>query len=479
MRRTLWLLGLAAVLCASRAPAQTLTAEPGSIVAKRVDAYLAAVESPGAADVFETRDITPESRASAPPGAILNYFVGQKRVMGGYELQSLRMVSARRAEALLRDRIYGARHSLTVDFEDGPEARITEFDPGPAPLWAPALPRTLSTAQAAAAARRQVERGCTAGVFGGAVLIARHDKLLLEHACGLASRRYDVPNTVETRFNLGSMNKMFTAVAIMQLVEAGKVSLDDPLGKYADESWLPLDVSRTITIRQLLTHTSGLGSFVGPEWDRMSRRLFRELSDYKPLVRGERPAFPPGTGWSYSNTGPLLLGVVIEKASGENYFDYVRAHIYGPSGMRDTDCWPLDEPVRNLVMGYSPAREGSGWRENTVHNIFRGGPAGGGYSTVGDLLRFAHALQGGKLVSKASLDFMWTDHPPHNYGAGFTIEATAAGTAYGHDGIFAGVSTRFHIYPATGYVVAILGNLDYAAPGLDEALAEVVAQSRP
>lgn len=478
MRHTLGILALLATLIASPAAAQGLTAEPGSIVARRIAAYLAAVEFPAAEAEFEARDLTPEYRASAPPGAIAVYFSGQKRVLGGFELLAVRMVSPRRAEALLRDRIYGARHGLTVDFEEGPQARIVEFDPGPAPLWAPDLPRSLSLPQVGDAARRQVERGCEAGVFAGAVLVARREEVLVSQACGLASRRYDVPNTVETRFNLGSINKMFTAVAVMQLVEAGKVALDDPLSKYADETWLPLEVSRTITVRQLLTHTSGLGSFVGAEWDGLSRRRFRELADYKPLVRGERPAFAPGTGWSYSNTGPLLAGVVIEAASGQSYFDYVRTHIHAPAGMRDTDSWALDEPVANLAMGYYPDRAGV-WRENTVQTMFRGGPAGGGYSTVGDLLRFARALQDGRLVSKASLEIMWTDQPPYNYGAGFTIESTAAGRAYGHDGVMAGVSSRFHIYPETGYVVAILSNQDYGAPGLDEALIEVLGQTTP
>lgn len=472
--------GLLAILMLAAGPAWgAAPAVPDAVAAARVEAYLAAVDSPAAAQAFQDRHMTAQAVSAAPAGAIAAYFAGQKRVMGGLELLGVRMIGPRRAEAVVRDAVYGARHGLTMDFEDGPEARVVEFDPGPTPLWAPPPARGLSTEAAGAAARRLVERGCQAGVFSGAVLVARGDEVLVEHACGLASRRYDVANTADTRFNLGSINKMFTAVAVMQLVEAGKVSLDAPLDRYLDDSWLPPEVSRAITVRQLLTHTSGLGSFVGREWDRSSRRLYRDLADYKPLVRGERPAFPPGADWSYSNTGPLLLGAVIERASGESYFDYMRRHVHAPAGMRDTDCWALDEPVPRLAMGYSVARDGSGWRENTVQNLFRGSPAGGGYSTVGDLLRFARALTSDRLVSRASRDFMWTDHPPHNYGAGFTIETTAAGRAYGHDGIFAGVSTRFHIYPDTGFVVAILSNQDYGAPGLDEALAEVFAQALP
>ena len=231
MPRTLSLLAGLLAMIASPLLARPTDAAPSAKVRERVAHYLAAVESPSAAQAFQDQDMTAEAAAAAPPGAVAAYFAGQKRVLGGFDLLGLRMVSPRRAEVLLRDRIYGARHGLTMDFEAGPEARTTEFDPGPAPLWAPPLPRTLSTDMAAQAAQRLAERGCAVEVFSGAVLVARGDRVLVEHACGLASRRYGVPNTADTRFNLGSINKMFTAVAAMQLVEAGKVSLDDPLDR--------------------------------------------------------------------------------------------------------------------------------------------------------------------------------------------------------------------------------------------------------
>ena len=465
----------AAANAAAAAPAPAVQQE---IAARRIAAYLAAIDSPAAAELFIERDLTPEYRDSAPPGAILNYFATQKRVAGGYTFESLRVTSPSRAEALLRDQVYGARHRLTMDFEAEPARRILEFDPGPAPAWAEPLPAVLDQAQTAAAIRQKIERGCAAEVFAGAALVARRGEVLVEHACGLASRRYGVPNTIDTRFNLGSINKMFTAVAVMQLVEAGKLSLDDTIDRFLDGSWLAPDVAGTITVRQLLSHTSGLGSFVGAEWDQQSRRKFRELGDYKPLVRMERPAFPPGSSWSYSNTGPLLAGAIVERVSGQSYFEYVREHLYAPAGMTDTDCWALDEPVPRLAMGYYPSGDGA-WRENTFATLFRGSPAGGGYSTVHDMLRFANALVEGRLISTSSLRVLWTDHPPHEYGAGFTIEQTAAGPSYGHDGLMGGVSSRFHIYPKGGFIVVILSNQDFGAAGLDEALTEVIAQARP
>jgi CubicO group peptidase (beta-lactamase class C family) len=283
-------------------------------------------------------------------------------------------------------------------------------------------------------------------------------------------------NDVNTRFNLGSMNKMFTAVSIMQLVEAGKLSLNDKLSKYADDTWLPKDISSEITIAELLSHTSGLGSFFDDGFDSSSRELYRNLDDYKPLIRKEKLAFAPGSKYQYSDTGMFMLGVVIEKVSGESYFDYVRTHIYVPAGMTSTDCYPMDEPVENLAMGYGYYSKGPfHWRENTFSHVFRGGPAGGGFSTVGDLMRFAGALQREKLVSSASLKTLWTDHPPNNYGAGFEVSDTVAGKMVGHSGFFTGVSSRLSIFLDAEYVVAVLANIDNGAPALMDAIGDQIA----
>ncbi|MDX1492691.1 MAG: serine hydrolase domain-containing protein, partial [Longimicrobiales bacterium] len=160
-----------------------------------------------------------------------------------------------------------------------------------------------------------VQEACETDQFSGAVLVAEGEDILYANACGEASKRFNVPNNLQTKFNLGSMNKMFTSVAIMQLVERGAVSLDDPISLYVDESWLPQSMTDRITVHDLLAHTSGLGSYFNQTFVEASRARFREVEDFKPLVRGEELAFEPGSDWAYSNTGMLLLGVVIESAT--------------------------------------------------------------------------------------------------------------------------------------------------------------------
>ncbi len=172
-----------------------------------------------------------------------------------------------------------------------------------------------------------------------------------------------------------------------------------------------------VLIKHLLTHSSGLGSYFNQTYFKSSRLNFRELADYKPLLAGEKLAFEPGTQAAYSNTGFLLLGPIIEKASGENYFDYGRRHICEPAGMAGTDCYALDEVVENLAIGYF--REGGTWKNNTFLHVLRGGPAGGGYSTVRDLHRFAQALRDadGELIANGRIPVQLIE------------EALAAGTA--------------------------------------------------
>ncbi|HWQ85319.1 serine hydrolase domain-containing protein [Brevundimonas sp.] len=447
-------------------------------VENHVAAYVAAVNAPDqqAADAFRNEHTAAALVEGVPRKAFVGFFETQHRVLGGVDLVETRMRDEDTVVALLRSRLYGALIGVTLDLEAGPDQKVANLDPGPAPPWAPMPEPILSAGEFSSRTRLLANRGCNANVFSGAFLVAKGPDVLAQGACGLASRRYMAPNTIDTRFNLGSMNKMFTAVAVMQLVEAGRLSLDDPLSRYVDETWLPADVSSTITVRHLLTHTSGLGSFLGPEFQRSSRLRFRNLADYAALVQGERPAFRPGSDYRYSNTGMLLAGVVIERVSGQDYFAYVRDHIFQPAGMASTDSWPMDDPVANLATGYAWAPDAPlGWRENTLLSPYRGSPAGGGFSTVGDLHRFALALQDGRLISETSRAWLWTDQPPHEYGGGFMITRSMAGRIVGHEGQFDGVSSQLEIYVDKGYVVVVLGNQDGAAPGLADAIRGLIA----
>jgi len=291
------------------------------------------------------------------------------------------------------------------------------------------------------------------------VFLAKDGKRLYGMAFGQANKDFDVPNALDTKFNLGSMNKMFTSVTIAQLVEQGKLSYDDPLSKFMPD-FPNADAAKKIRIKHLLSHTSGLGSYFNDEFDRSSRARFRTVDDMLTLAKGETLAFEPGTRWSYSNTGMLVLGKVIEVVTKQDYFTYVRDHLYKPAGMTNTDAYQLDEVNKNLAVGYQREFNDDGtkrYKNNIFMHVIRGGPAGGGYSTAEDLVRFAEALKSGKLVSAATYELLTTPKPElnsPNYGYGFQQDDGAVG----HSGGFPGISSNLDIFKGSGYVAVVMSN---------------------
>ncbi|GAI05666.1 unnamed protein product, partial [marine sediment metagenome] len=180
--------------------------------------------------------------------------------------------------------------------------------------------------------------------FSGAVLIAKDGEPILKKAYGLANRSFNVPNKIDTKFNLGSMNKMFTGVAILQLAEQGKLTLDDKIIKYVLD-YPNKEIASKVTIHQLLTHTSGMGLYWTDEYFKTSKDLFKNVEDYLPLFVNQPLQFEPGSEFSYSNSGYMVLGLIIEKVTGQSYFDYVMENIYKPAGMINTDAYELDYVV--------------------------------------------------------------------------------------------------------------------------------------
>ena len=285
----------------------------------------------------------------------------------------------------------------------------------------------------------------------------------LQLASGKADRERGIANTVETRFRVGSMNKMFTAVATLQLVEAGKLALDDPVGKHL-RGYPNSDVATKVTVRHLLTHTGGTGDIFGPEYDR-NRLQLREHADYVRLYGSRAPDFPPGARFAYSNYGFVLLGAIIEAVGGESYYDYVREHVFGPAGMTSTDSLPESEEVPNRSIGYMRSCPAAPWQPNTDWLPWRGTAAGGGYSTVGDVARFADALASHKLLSPASTELLTTGKvalgPGISYAFGFVDSRDKDGNgAVGHSGGAPGMNGDLRIYPKSGYVVVVLANFD-------------------
>lgn len=232
-----------------------------------------------------------------------------------------------------------------------------------------------------------LDRQVSKGKFSGAVLLAKGDKVLFQHAYGLANRAFDAPNRVDTKFNLGSMGKMFTGIAILQLAQQGKLSLNDTVLKLVPD-YPDKEVGAKITVHQLLTHTAGMGNLFNEKFNESSRARFRTTRSFLPLATGEPLRFEPGSKYEYSNAGFIVLGLIIEEVSGQSYQDYVREHIFNVAGMTNTDNYNVDDDVPNLALGYTtmgddmhPQPNGK-LRTNIFMHVARGGAAGGGYSTV-------------------------------------------------------------------------------------------------
>jgi len=298
--------------------------------------------------------------------------------------------------------------------------------------------------------------------FSGVVLIAKEGKPIFQKAYGFANRADDIRNTEETRFNIASMGKMFTAVAIMQLVEAGKISLDDNVGKYLP-AYPNGTVRDTVTIHQLLTHTSGLGDFL-VKYAQTAKDRYKAVSDYLPLFGDDAPSFKPGSRLAYSNTGYMVLGLIIEAVSGENYFDYVKKHIFEPAGMTESGAYELDYAVSRMAIGYSRSSDRPGeWRNNLFTDVVKGGPAGGSYATAADLLKFSNALTQNGLLSKTHTDLLTTGKEKYGsrmYAYGFTEEIANGHRIIGHGGGNLGIADELMIFTDLGYTVVIMTNGD-------------------
>jgi len=441
---------------------------PAGIAGERIASVIATLNSGDAARFrrFIETEVTPEFRGIASMEDHVEVFLETVRTWGTVSFHSIRSYTPARSATvvILKDTNYDAWRAFTFQLDAAQGSRISSLSFNSARTPTNVEESNLTEAEVVEEVNALVRRLCGADLFSGSVLLANDDGVLLERACGEASKRFHVANNTETKFNLGSMNKMFTSVAIAQLAERGVLSYDDPISKYVDESWLPREITDRVTIHHLLTHTSGLGSYFNDTYWEGSRELYRSVDDFKPLVNGETLAFAPGSEFRYSNTGMLLLGVVIESVTGHSYFEHIRAKIYEPAGMTNTDSYEMDYPVENLAIGYirDPDSE-YGWENNLYKHVIKGGPAGGGFSTVGDLYRFALALRENTLVSPETLQLVWTSHSDASYGYGFGVRTLPAGRVVGHGGGFPGLNGNLDIFVDSGYVVAVLANYDGGA----------------
>ena len=379
---------------------------------------------------------------------------------GGFDLKRIEESTATKVAALVQERSSDQMARLILEVQAQEPHQITRIELSPIPRPAEfALPH-LSESALLAATRKNIETEVAADRFAGAVLILKNGKPVFSEAYGLADREHKTPNMLKTRFRIGSMNKMFTAVSILQLAQARKLDLHDTVGKYLTD-YPNKDIASKVTIHQLLTHTGGTGDIFGPEFD-AHRLELRTLQDYVNLYGNRAPKFEPGSRWEYSNYGFILLGAIIEKVSGQSYYDYVRQHVYVPAGMTSTGSEPEDKAVSDRSVGYT-MMDSTVWSPNTDTLPYRGTSAGGGYSTVEDLARFADALQSHKLLDALYTEMLTSGKPgtpDRSYAYGFEDRMFNGTRCFGHGGGAPGMNGDLKICPSAGYMIAVLANLD-------------------
>jgi CubicO group peptidase (beta-lactamase class C family) len=380
---------------------------------------------------------------------------------GGFDLLRVEESTPTRTIVLATERDSDTVARLTIEVEPAEPHHILRFGAQAIPRPADLAIARLPEAALLSAVRADLERRTAGDRFAGAVLVAKDGKPIFTSAYGLSDRERKIPNTLETQFRNGSMNKMFTAVAVLTLVQAGKLALDDSIGKYLTD-YPNAALGSKVTVHHLLTHTGGTGDIFGPQFT--ARRLeLRMHQDYLNLYGSRDLLFEPGSRWMYSNYGFVLLGALIEKVSGQSYYDYVRDHVYKPAGMMSTASDPEAQLIANRAIGYMKTPGTATWQPNTNTLPYRGMAAGGGYTTVGDLLRFATALTAHKLLNPEYTNLLMTGKVQAGngqYAYGFNDQLIGGVRAVGHGGGAPGMNGDLLILPETGYVVAVLANID-------------------
>jgi D-alanyl-D-alanine carboxypeptidase len=449
------LLGLSLLVAQGGPPGLPLLAPvniPTTPAGRAFSNWLTAFNS---ADAGQIAGVMKQFREPRPVERVLDF----RRQTGGFDLKKVLESARFRIHVLLQEQEGDQMAEGKMEVEQAPPHRVIRWEvraiPRPAEF---ALPR-LSEAALLEATRARLDELAKRGEFSGVVLIARQGKPLLHEARGLQNRERKTPNRLDTKFNLGSMNKMFTAVAVAQLAQQGKLKLTDRVAQHLPD-YPNAELAKKVTLHHLLSHTGGTGDIFSPEYEANIGKL-KTPRDYIALY-GKRPLeFEPGARWAYSNYGMVLAGAIVERVSGMSYYDYVRKNVFQRAGMTGSDSYWKTDRTPNLARGYTD-RQGPP-RENLRWLPLRGSPAGGGYSTSEDLLRFASALTGHKLLDAEHTRLLTTGKPgtPNNgYGYGFAITNDGGVRSFGHGGGAPGINADLKIFPDSGFVVAVLGNLD-------------------
>ncbi|PIB30628.1 serine hydrolase domain-containing protein [Maribacter sp. 4G9] len=320
--------------------------------------------------------------------------------------------------------------------------------------------------------------------FSGTILVANNDTIIEKRAFGLASIEYGIPNKVDTKFNIASITKMITAVATLQLYENDKVGLKNSIGEYLPDYPNKL-VRDSVTIHQLLTHTSGNNNFYVGDFLQEEKSKYKNISDFVPLFANDTLLSNPGTKYDYSASGFVILGLIIEKVSGQNYYDYVRQNIFKPAEMENTGELEIDSVIQNKASGYTTFFGESEFPKRNEYYLSKASPAGFHYSTAEDLFKFSKALRNGKLLKKSTAELMFEPKVKGyntNLGYGIDIDLRYNQTIQGHSGGWYGVRGELMDFMKDNYTVVILSNIDddgkTGASAVTNFFKELIAEKR-
>jgi len=338
--------------------------------------------------------------------------------------------------------------------------------------------------------------------FSGVILVKRGENDLFKIAYGYANRSWKIENQVDTRFRIASVSKLFTAVAILQLIEQNKLSLDTSVVECL--SLESTTIPKEATIEHMLTMTSGIADWFEESgdweenWAALCREhpiyLFRRNEDYLPLFVSKAPLFPVGEKHQYNGAGYILLGLIIEKVSGLPYFDYIRQHIFKKAQMTRSDFLPLDGVSEEVAEGYIPVEKDDkviGWKKNIYSTTPEAAADGGATSTVDDLSRFSRTLREGPLLSAKFTQEMLTPKVlerteplrgytwKYGYGNFFLLDDADQIVRWGHTGEEDGVSCRLYYYPRENLDVIILGNQSWCAGSLAWEIHDLIVKMTP
>lgn len=367
-----------------------------------------------------------------------------------------------------------------------PSAGSAQTAPAAAPTPAPASPPARTDAEL-----RAIVDAFAATVVGGgqsaglAVGVAERGRIRLVRGYGFADLEGRVPATERTVFRIGSVTKEFTAAAVLLLADQGKLSIDDPLAKH-----LPgFPRAGEVTLRQLLSHTSGIRNYTSiPQFFGTTGRLDRTADELVGTIAGQAPLydFEPGSAFSYSNSGYVLLGAVVEKVSGQSFDRFLKSAILDPLELRDTALDDVSQTLPNRARGYDKAKEpATGFTNASVISMSAAGAAGAMRSTVADLLKWHGALLGGRLLKPATVAVMTTpgrlkdgrpaiqgwpkDIPatikPFAYGLGMIVDRQGERRTVGHGGSIQGFNASLQTLPDHEVSLVLLTNTSGAAYG--------------